>query len=46
MDVAGIAAGALRMPLPRFLVACLAGKTVRFIGLAWVGSFLASSGIM
>ena len=46
MDLAGIAAGALRMPLPRFLAACLAGKIVRFVGVAWAGSLLASAGIM
>lgn len=37
IDLAGIAAGTLRMSFWRYLVACLAGKTVRFIGVAWVG---------
>lgn len=35
-DMAGMAAGALRFPLSRFLVAALIGKTVRMIGVAWV----------
>lgn len=40
MDLAGIAAGVLRMPFERFLIACVAGKTLRFIGVAWIGYFL------
>lgn len=40
MDLAGIAAGALGMPYRRFLIACIAGKTLRFIGVAWAGYFL------
>lgn len=37
IDLAGIAAGTLRMSFWRYMLACLAGKTVRFIGVAWVG---------
>jgi membrane protein YqaA with SNARE-associated domain len=40
MDLAGIAAGALRMPFRRFLLACLLGKTVRFVAVAWIGATL------
>jgi membrane protein DedA with SNARE-associated domain len=40
MDLAGIAAGALRMPFHRFMLACLAGKTLRFVGVAWLGVLL------
>lgn len=36
-DFAGIAAGTMRMPFWRYLAACLAGKTLRFIGIAWLG---------
>ncbi|MFO7171117.1 MAG: VTT domain-containing protein [Chloroflexota bacterium] len=38
MDLAGVAAGALRMPFRTFLIACIAGKTARFIGVAWIGA--------
>ncbi len=37
IDLAGIAAGTMRMSFWQYMVACLAGKTVRFIGVAWVG---------
>lgn len=37
IDLAGIAAGTLRIPFKIYLVACLAGKIVRFVGVAWVG---------
>lgn len=46
MDIAGIAAGALRMPFMRFLVACLLGKIIRFIGVAWAGNALAGTGLL
>jgi membrane protein YqaA with SNARE-associated domain len=36
-DVAGIAAGALRMPLWQFLLACLIGKTIKTIVVAYLG---------
>jgi membrane protein YqaA with SNARE-associated domain len=39
-DVGGMVAGALRMPVPRFLIACWAGKTVRMILVALVGQML------
>lgn len=39
-DLAGIAAGTMRMPFTRYFVACLAGKTIRFIAVAWVGRLL------
>lgn len=37
-DVAGIAAGALRFPVARFLVACWLGKTIKAIAIAYLGS--------
>lgn len=37
MDVAGIAAGLLRMPFWKYLLACCAGKTIRFTLLALTG---------
>lgn len=39
-DLAGIAAGTMRMPVRRFLVACIAGKIARFILVAWLGHLL------
>jgi membrane protein YqaA with SNARE-associated domain len=36
IDLAGIAAGTLRMPFRLYLVSCIAGKTIRFIGVAWI----------
>lgn len=38
MDVAGIAAGALKMPVWQFLLACLAGKVIKNIVVAYVGA--------
>lgn len=40
IDLAGIAAGTLRLPFRRYLIACLAGKIVRFIPVALAGRFL------
>ena len=37
-DLAGVAAGALRLPLWKFLVACWLGRTILYIGTAWVGA--------
>lgn len=37
-DVAGIIAGALRMPVWKFLLACFLGKTVKSLAIAWLGS--------
>ncbi len=37
-DVAGVAAGMLKMPLPRFLVAVWIGVTIKMFLFAWVGS--------
>ena len=37
-DIGGMCAGALGMPVWRFLLACWAGKSVRFFGLALGGS--------
>jgi membrane protein YqaA with SNARE-associated domain len=45
-DLAGIAAGTLRMPFRRFLLVCMLGKTLRFIGVAWVGYFLGTARIL
>ncbi|NJL33834.1 MAG: DedA family protein [Chloroflexaceae bacterium] len=41
IDVAGLAAGAMRLPFYKYLIACILGKTVRFIVVAWVGYWLA-----
>lgn len=37
-DLAGITAGALRMPVWQFLLACWLGKTVKTLAVAWLGS--------
>ena len=37
-DVAGITAGALRMPIWQFLMACWLGKTIKALLVAWLGS--------
>jgi membrane protein YqaA with SNARE-associated domain len=37
-DLAGIAAGALRFPLPRFLLFCWAGKTLKSLAIAVMGA--------
>ena len=39
-DIGGMVAGASRMPVPRFLLACWAGKTVRMIVVALIGRVL------
>lgn len=39
-DVAGLAAGALRMPLKKFLVAAVAGRILRFIIVAYFGAWV------
>ena len=36
-DLAGIAAGALRFPFWKFLIACWLGRTILYIGIAWLG---------
>jgi len=38
MDLAGIAAGALKMPVWHFELACFAGKTVKCIAFAYLGA--------
>lgn len=38
-DIAGIAAGAIKMPVWKFLLATCAGKILRFIALAYMGSY-------
>ena len=38
-DLAGIAAGALRMPLPRFLFWCFLGKTLKMLAFAYTGAY-------
>jgi membrane protein YqaA with SNARE-associated domain len=40
IDLAGIAAGVLRLRFRSYLLACIAGKIVRYIGVAWAGYFL------
>ena len=37
-DLAGIAAGALRLPLWKFLIACWLGRTLLYIGTAYFGA--------
>jgi len=37
-DLAGIAAGALRFPLARFLLSCWVGKTIKTIFFAFIGA--------
>ena len=37
-DIAGIAAGALKLPLWQFMLACWAGKTVRAVAMAFLGA--------
>ena len=37
-DLAGIAAGALRLPLRKFWLACWLGRTLLYIGTAWFGA--------
>jgi membrane protein YqaA with SNARE-associated domain len=44
-DLAGIAAGTMRMPFRRFLAACMLGKVLRFIAVAWLGHFLGAGGV-
>ena len=44
-DLAGIAAGTLRVPFRRYLIACLAGKILRFIVVAWTGHALGANGV-
>lgn len=36
-DLAGITAGALRMPVWKFLLACWLGKTLKALAIAWLG---------
>ena len=38
-DVAGVASGAIRMPLWKFLLATICGKMARYILLAYIGGF-------
>ena len=42
-DVGGVLAGALRMPVFRFLLACWAGKSVRLIAIALLGRSILGS---
>ena len=37
-DLAGIAAGALRLPLWKFLLACWLGRTILYLVIAWGGA--------
>jgi uncharacterized membrane protein YdjX (TVP38/TMEM64 family) len=37
-DLAGMAAGALHYPVPKFLLACWLGKTIKAIAIAYLGS--------
>jgi len=38
-DVAGIAAGSVEVPLWKFLLACIAGRILRYLLLAYLGAF-------
>ena len=38
IDLAGVAAGALRMPVWQFQLWCLAGKLPKMILVAWLGT--------
>ncbi len=38
-DLAGMAAGVLKMPLRNFLIACILGKTVKCLAFAFAGSY-------
>ena len=38
-DLAGIAAGALRLPFWKFFLACWLGRTILYIGMAWAGAW-------
>ena len=44
-DLAGIASGALEMPIWKFLLATIAGKIIRFVGIAYAGG-IASGWLM
>jgi len=37
-DVAGMAAGALKMPIPKFLIWCFLGETLKMTALAYLGA--------
>lgn len=37
-DLAGVAAGAFRMPIPRFLLWCWIGETIKMFSFAYLGS--------
>lgn len=37
-DLAGIAAGALRFPIWKFFLACLLGRTLLYLAIAWAGA--------
>jgi len=38
-DIAGVVAGSMRMPWWRFLIACAAGRVLRYVLLAMLGAF-------
>lgn len=38
LDIVGIAAGALRIRLWKFLAACWLGKTIKTLAIAWAGA--------
>jgi membrane protein YqaA with SNARE-associated domain len=40
IDLAGIAAGTMRMRFSLYLAACILGKVLRFTGVAWLGRLL------
>jgi membrane protein DedA with SNARE-associated domain len=37
-DLVGIAAGVLRFPIWKFLIACWLGRTILYVGIAWGGA--------
>ena len=38
MDLAGISAGALKMPIWKFLLACFVGKIIKNVAVAYLGA--------
>lgn len=45
IDLAGIAAGTLRMRFLPYMAACMSGKVLRFVGVAWVGWYIGQMGL-
>ncbi len=39
-DIVGIIAGATRMPVWKFMVACWLGRTILYVSVAYLGSYI------